>query len=168
MDGKPPSASATHQEHLVRPQHTNSLNTLFGGELMAWVDIAAATCAMRHAEKAVVTASIDALHFLKPIKTGWLVVLDASINFTSRTSCEVGVRVTAQHPVNGESHHTASAYLTFVALDSHGEPTPMAPILPQTAKDKERFEAAKDRRQDRLNLKNKLQARAAKAEGRDS
>ena len=132
---------------------------------MAWVDIAAATCAMRHAEKPVVTASIDALHFLKPIKTGWLVSLDACVNFTSRSSCEIGVRVTAAHPVTKESHHTASAYLTFVALDSHGEPTPIHPVLPQTEKEKERFAAAKERREDRLRLKKKLQQRLANKEG---
>ena len=153
MQGKPPSVSYTHHEHLVRPQHTNSLDTLFGGELMAWVDVAAAVSAMRHAEKNVVTASIDALHFLKPIRKGWLVSLDACVNYTSRTSCEVGVRVTATHPVTSEQHHTASAYLTFVALNSHGEPTPMPAVVPETAKEIERFSAAKARRQDRLKLK---------------
>ena len=161
MQGKPPSASATHHEHLVRPQHTNAHGTLFGGEVMAWVDIAAATCAMRHSNKAVVTASIDALHFLAPINLGWIVSLDASVNFTARTSCEVGVRVTATYPITGESHHTVSAYLTFVALDDSGRPTPMPQLTPESAVDLKRYEAAKERRKSRLELKERLAVRFA-------
>ena len=161
MDGKSPAASATHQEHLVRPQHTNAHNTLFGGEVMAWVDIAAATCAMRHAQKSCVTASIDAMHFLAPIKTGWIVSLDACVNFTSNTSCEIGVRVTATHPITNEENHTASAYLTFVALDSNGRPTPMPKIVPETDVEKQRFVAAKERRKARLALKETLRKRFA-------
>ena len=159
MDGKPPSFSATHQEHLVRPQHTNAHGTVFGGEVVSWVDIAAATCAMRHCGRPVVTASIDALAFLSPIHVGWVVCLDASVNFTARTSAEVGVKVTAFNAVTGEQHHTASAYLTFVALDSNGRPTPMAPVLPVTAEEKSRFQAAQTRRQARLELKERLAKR---------
>ncbi len=159
MDPRPVSVSFTHHEHLVRPQHTNAHGTLFGGELMAWVDIAAATAAMRHARKAVVTASIDALHFLAPIKTGWLVTLDASVNFTARTSCEVGVKVIAYDPISGETNHTASAYLTFVSLDGNGRPTPMPPVLPETDEQKARFGAAQERRKARLALKETLQLR---------
>src|SRR5258707_63517 len=121
-NGKTPSASATHHEHMIRPQHTNARGSVFGGEVMAWVDTVAATCAMRHCGKAVVTASIDSLHFLAPIPLGWVACLDARVNFASRTSCEIGVRVTAYNPITSEQHHTASAYLTFVALDSNGRP----------------------------------------------
>ena len=159
MQGKPPSASATHQEHLVRPQHTNAHGTLFGGEVMAWVDIAAATCVMRHSSKAVVTASIDALHFLAPIQIGSVVCIDASVNFTARTSCEVGVKVTAHNPITGESNHTATAYLTFVSLDSNGRPTPMPPLTPVTEEDKMRFAGGAERRKARLELKQRLQSR---------
>jgi acyl-CoA hydrolase len=159
MAGNPPSKSATHQEHLVRPQHTNAHGTVFGGEVVSWVDIAAATCAMRHCGKPVVTASIDAMAFLAPIHVGWVVCLDASVNYTARTSCEVGVRVTAYNPVSGERHHTASAYLTFVALDAYGRPTPMPPVTPVTDKDRERFGAAQERRKARLALKETLARR---------
>ena len=154
-----PSESATHHEHLVRPQHTNAHDTLFGGELVAWVDVAAATCAMRHSNKAVVTASIDAMHFVAPIGKGWIVNLDARVNHVSRTSCEVGVRVTASHPITGEINHTASAYLTFVALDSNGRPTAMPGIIPETPKDQERMDAAIERRRSRLELKKVLEKR---------
>jgi acyl-CoA hydrolase len=154
--GRSPAFSATHQEHLVRPQHANALQSLFGGELMAWVDIAAATCAMRHCGRSVVTASVDALHFLAPIPVGWLVCLDASVNFTANTSCEVGVRVTAVNPVTSAIHHTASAYLTFVALGEGGRPVAIPKIMPQTPKDHERCAAAAERRQVRLDLKARL------------
>jgi acyl-CoA hydrolase len=157
--GIPPSASATHQEHLVRPQHTNAHGTVFGGEVVSWVDIAAAACAMRHCGRPVVTASIDAMAFLSPIHVGWLVCLDASVNFAGRTSCEVGVKVTALNPVTHERHHTASAYLTFVALDSYGRPTPMPPVLPITDEEKDRFAGAQERRKARLELKEKLAKR---------
>lgn len=160
--GFPPSHSATHQEHLVRPQHTNALSSLFGGELMAWIDIAAATCAMRHAQKAVVTASVDALHFFGPIPMGWLVLLDASANYAGRTSCEIGVKVTALHPITREQRHTASAYLTFVALDQDRKPTVIPPVLPVTATDKRRYKAAEERRKVRLELKERLAAHQAK------
>lgn len=156
MEGKSPAASATHHEHLVRPQHTNAHGTLFGGEVMAWVDIAAAVTAMRHCEKQVVTASIDALHFLAPIHLGWIVCLDASVNFTSKTSCEIGVRVTSYSPTTKERHHTASAYLTFVAIDADGKPSQIPPVIPQTEKDRERYEGAQERRRVRLALKEKL------------
>jgi acyl-CoA hydrolase len=154
-----PSASSTHQEHLVRPQHTNAHNTLFGGELVAWVDLAAAACAMRHCGRPVVTASIDAMHFLAPIRIGWLVSLKASVNFTNRSSCEVGVRVSASNPVTGDEYHTASAYLTFVALDVNGKPTAIPAIECENDKDRERLDAAKVRRKARLALKEELKRR---------
>jgi acyl-CoA hydrolase len=159
MEGKSPAASATHHEHLVRPQHTNAHGTLFGGEVMAWVDIAAAVAAMRHCEKPVVTASIDALHFLAPIHLGWIVCLDASVNFTSKTSCEIGVRVTSYSPITKERHHTASAYLTFVAIDSNNRPAEIPQVVPETEEQRERYEAAQERRKVRLALKEKLKAK---------
>lgn len=159
-EGRAPRLSATHQEHLVRPQHTNALGTVFGGEVVSWVDIAAATCAMRHCGKAVVTASIDAMAFLTPIHVGWVACLDASVNFTATSSCEVGVKVTAFNPVTGERHHTATAFLTFVALDSFGRPTPIPPVVPENAEDRRRFEAGRERRKARLELKSRMTNRA--------
>ena len=159
MEVRTPSFSATHHEHLVRPQHTNAHGTVFGGEVVSWVDIAAATCAMRHCGKPVVTASIDAMAFLAPIHVGWIVCLDASVNYTGRTSCEVGVRITAFNPITGEKHHTASAYLTFVSLDAYGRPAPMNQLMPETPKEKERWAAAQERRKARLELKAKLKGR---------
>lgn len=156
---KAPSESAVIMTELVLPQHTNMLGTVFGGVVMSWVDIAAATCGMRHTGRQVVTASIDAMHFLAPIRLGWVVTLKSSINFTAHTSCEVGVRVAADNPLTGESHHTASAYVTMVALDSNGRPTEVPKIVPQTDPERRRYEEAEQRRASRLELKHQLTAR---------
>ncbi|MCB0355949.1 MAG: acyl-CoA thioesterase, partial [Bdellovibrionales bacterium] len=78
---------------MVLPTHTNSLETIFGGTIMSWIDIAAAISAQRHAQRPVVTASIDDLHFIAPVKSGWVVNLKASVNHTAKSSMEVGVRV---------------------------------------------------------------------------
>ncbi|MCB0357955.1 MAG: acyl-CoA thioesterase [Bdellovibrionales bacterium] len=135
---------------MVLPTHTNSLKTIFGGTIMSWVDIAAAISAQRHAQKPVVTASIDDLHFVAPVKAGWVVNLKASVNFVANSSMEVGVRVDAENPITGEFFHTASAYLTFVALDSQGQPTAIPKVIPETAAEKKRFEQAQVRRKLRL------------------
>lgn len=153
---KRPSESWVEMTEMVLPQHTNALGTVFGGVVMSWVDIAAATCAMRHTSKTVVTASIDAMHFISPIKLGWIVTLKSAVNFTSNTSCEIGVKVVAENPLTGEKHHTASAYLTFVALDSLGRATPIPQISPETDEERQRMEDAKARRAARLALRERL------------
>jgi acyl-CoA hydrolase len=145
--------SKTHHEHLVRPQHTNAHGTAFGGEVMAWVDIAAAAAAMRHCGKPVVTVSIDSLHFLAPLPMGWLALLDAHVNHAWRTSCEIEVNVQAYHPVTGERHDTVNAFLTFVALDFQGRPSPIPAVAPDTVEEQDRSHQAQIRRQARLDLK---------------
>lgn len=145
---------------MVLPQHTNAIGTVFGGVIMSWVDIAAAICAERHANKQVVTASVDAMEFLAPIKLGWIVTLKASVNYVWTTSCEVGVKVTAENPRTGEYFHTASAYVTMVALDSHSRPTSIAQVVPSSPDQKRRYEEAKFRRISRLELKKQNAERA--------
>jgi acyl-CoA hydrolase len=156
MDAKPVSESQVHMTEMVLPSHINSLGSIFGGVIMSWIDIAGAICAQRHSHKAVVTASIDALNFVAPVYKGWIVNLKASVNFASTTSMEVGVRVDAENPITGEMFHTATAYLTFVALDSHLKPTPVPKLLVQTADEKRRYEAAQKRRAQRLEAKQAL------------
>jgi acyl-CoA hydrolase len=153
------SASEVTMTEMVLPQHTNALGSVFGGTVMSWVDIAAATCAMRHCSKQVVTASVDALHFLAPIRLGWIVMIRASINYVGGTSCEVGVKVISENPISGETYHTASAYLTFVSLDSHNRPTPMPGLLLENDDHRRRHAAAEIRRANRLKLKQEIQAR---------
>lgn len=144
------SSSQVVMTQLVLPSHTNSLDTVFGGTVMSWIDISAAIAAQRHSNKSVVTASIDRLSFIAPIKKGWVVNLKASVNFASRTSMEVGVKVEAENPLTSEMFHTASAYLTFVAVDSEGKPTEVPSLVPETDIEKRRFAAAQKRRELRL------------------
>lgn len=157
MQARPVSQSKVQMTEMVLPSHTNSLGTIFGGTIMSWVDIAAAICAQRHSQKQVVTAHVDELTFVAPVYKGWVVNLMASVNYTGRTSMEVGVRVDAENPMTNETFHTASAYLTFVALDSHGKPTPVAPVAPETPDEVRRNRAAETRRQSRLKMREELQ-----------
>lgn len=153
---KPVSASRVESTEIVLPSHTNQLGNIFGGQLMAWVDITAAIAASRHARSVCVTASIDALQFVAPVKLGHHVTLLASVNFTGRTSMEVGVRIESEDPSSGERTHVATSYLTFVALDERGAPRQVPPILPETVAEKRRWEHAKTRRAARLALKKQL------------
>lgn len=144
------SESQVVMTELVLPSHTNALGSIFGGTVMSWMDIAAAICAQRHSRKIVVTAHIDEVQFIAPVYKGWVVNLRASVNHTGTSSMEVGVRVDAENPQTGEMFHTASAYLTFVALDSHGKPTKVPPIQVETSEEKRRHAAAVLRRDNRL------------------
>jgi acyl-CoA hydrolase len=141
---------------IVLPSDTNALGTIFGGKVMSWIDIAGAIAAGRHARRVVVTASIDALHFLAPIKLGHVVHIRARVNFASRTSMEVGIRVDSENPITGDTTHTSTAYATFVALDDHGRPTPIPPVIVETPEDKRRYEEAKKRREARVRLAEEL------------
>lgn len=144
------SSSQVVMTQLVLPSHTNSLDTVFGGTVMSWIDISAAIAAQRHSNKSVVTASIDRLSFIAPIKKGWVVNLKASVNFASRTSMEIGVKVEAENPITSELFHTASAYLTFVAVDSEGKPSEVPTLVPETIVERRRFSDAQKRRELRL------------------
>lgn len=150
---KPVSNSQVIMTELVLPSHTNAIGSIFGGTIMAWIDIAAAIAAQRHSGREVVTASIDRLDFVAPVYKGWVVNMKASVNFTSRTSMEVGVRVDAENPKTGETFHTASAYTTFVALGSNGKPIEIPGLELETDTDRRRFEAGKKRRELRLSQK---------------
>lgn len=150
VDGRPVSDSAVVMTEMILPSHTNSLDSVFGGVIMSWIDICAAISALRHCNRPVVTASIDAVNFMAPAYKGWIVTLVSSVNYVSRTSMEVGVRVEAEHLVKNEKFQIASAYLTFVALDDNGKPMPVRPVIPQSVEEKRRYEAAKKRRELRL------------------
>lgn len=150
MDPVPASKSIVTMTEMVLPTHTNSFDSIFGGVIMSWIDIAAAISAQRHSQMPVVTAAIDDLHFIAPVYKGWIVNLKACVNYVAKTSMEVGVRVDAENPIQGITHHTASAYLTFVALDANGKPRPVPPVLPETEDQKRRYLEAEARRQWRL------------------
>jgi acyl-CoA hydrolase len=129
------------------------LGDMLGGRVMHLVDLAGALAAVRHSKRPVVTASVDHLTFLHPVRIGQLVVLKSSVNRVFRTSMEVGVKVTVEDLKTGRVRHTSSAYLTFVALDDDGRPTPVVPVIPETAHEKRRYEEAGERRRYRLEIK---------------
>jgi acyl-CoA hydrolase len=153
--GKPVRESVSEYSELALPIDANGLGAVLGGKVLYLVDLAGAMAAMRHARRPVVTASFDHMDFLRPIRISQLIVLHSQVNRVFHTSMEVGVKVMAEDLMTGHKLHTCSAYLTFVALDPHGKPTPIPPVIPETQDEKRRFEEAGERRQYRLHLRNK-------------
>ena len=142
--------SVVETTELVLPGHTNPLGNIFGGRVMELVDVTGGVAAFRHARAAVVTASMDELHFREPVRLGDILMLKASVNFAGRTSMEVGVRVEREDPFTGERLHTASAYLTFVALGADGKPCEIPPLIAETDEEQRRMDNARIRRAERL------------------
>ncbi len=136
---------------IVMPMHTNGVaGVMFGGIMMQWIDVCAGVAAMRHCAGAVLTASIDRLDFLSPVKVGEIVVLQAKVNYTARTSMEVGCRVETEDMKTGTRRYVTKAYLTFVAVDGDGRPRPIKPIELDTDQDRRRHSDAEFRRSERL------------------
>jgi acyl-CoA hydrolase len=138
---------------IVLPGHTNQLGSIFGGQLMAWIDIAGSIASSRHARGVCVTASIDALHFLAPVRLGHHISIFASVNYTGRTSMEVGARLESEDPHTGARTYVAKAYMTFVAVDERGNPRPVPPLVAETEAEQRRYRDAEIRRASRLDLK---------------
>ena len=151
---KKPDISFVEMTQIVLPSDTNNHGTAFGGQIAAWCDICAAVAAQRFSRLPVVTASMDQLHFLQPVKKGMVVILRAQVNQAWRSSMEVGVRVEAEDPLSGSVVHCCSAYLTFVALDAHGKPCRIPQL--DTADDatwERRSREAQIRRDNRLKMR---------------
>jgi acyl-CoA hydrolase len=148
---KPMSESRISMMEIVMPEHANGLGNVFGGRVMALIDIAGAMSAMRHCRIPVVTASIDRLDFKAPIRVSEFIILHANVNYAGRTSMEVGVKVVGEHPLTGEQRHTCTAYLTYVAVNpATGQPTEIPDVVPETDEEREWYTAAKLRRARRL------------------
>ncbi len=145
-----PKDSQVEMTELVLPNDTNTLGNMLGGRLMHLIDIAAAIAGARHSHKVAVTASVDELNFLHPIKLGEVVILRASVKRVFRTSMEVGVKVYSQNLRTGDLTHANSAYLTFVELDDSGTPSEIEPIHPETETEERRYREALERRERRL------------------
>ena len=158
-----PETTRCEMTQIVMPSSANALGTVFGGQIMAWIDICAAVSASRFTRTAVVTASMDSLLFKAPIKQGEVVVLQSQVNWAGRTSMEVGVRVESENRTTGRRTHTSTAYLTFVSLDQNGKPAVVPNLCPQTSIEKARWEGAVERRKQRLELRERALSR--KAEG---
>ena len=150
LPSKPISASRVTLSQLMHPEHANLLGNVHGGWIMKLVDEAAALACMRHAQKKVVTVAIDSMTFRRPIRLGDLIILNAEVSYTGRTSMEAEVHVVAENPITGERTHTNTAYLVYVALDDHGRPTQVAPLKAETEEEIQRMEQAAERQKRRL------------------
>ena len=134
---------------LILPNDTNLLGNVLGGRVMHLMDMCAAMSAYKHARTAVVTASVDRLDFLAPAKMGEIMILKSSVNYTGKSSMEVGVRIESENPKTGYIYHTSSAYLTFVSLNENGKPKRVDNINPENDNEIRRFNEGKIRHEER-------------------
>ncbi len=165
MNGKRVNESMVLMAQLMTPEDANPAGNVHGGVIMKLIDNAGGTVAARHARKNVVTASIDRLSFHKPVYIGNLITLKACVNMAGTTSMEVGVRVEAEDLLTGEVWHTASAYLTYVALDSNSKPMKIPPLIVENTEQTRRYQEANARRELRQ-LERHREALRQKDEGR--
>jgi acyl-CoA hydrolase len=143
---RPVSDSQSEMAEIVLPNDANPLGALLGGRLMHWIDLAGAMAAHRHSRSYAVTASVDHIDFLVPVRVGDLVILRSSVNRVFRTSMEVGVKVFVENYLADTFQHVASAHLTFVAVDANGNRLKVAPVIPETDEQKRRYDDAGRRR----------------------
>jgi len=127
---------------LVLPNDANTMGNVLGGRVLHWIDLAAAIVAHRHSRTEAVTASMDEVSFLGPIRVGQLAVIAARMTFVGRSSMEIRVDVQSEDLLSGERRQTSTAYLTFVAVDKAGQPTEVPPLLYETEEEKREARAA--------------------------
>jgi acyl-CoA hydrolase len=147
--------SASETAQVVLPHESNPLGYILGGTVMHMIDITGALACHRHTNSLALTAGVDSLDFIHPIKVGDIIILKSRVNATFRTSLEVEVEVFSEGITNGERKLTSKAYLTFVSLDDAGTPKPVPPLLLETPEDHERNRQAHARRAERLARKKK-------------
>jgi acyl-CoA hydrolase len=128
------------------PQDANPAGNVHGGVILRQIDLVGGIVATRYARSRVVTASVDRVDFLAPVKVGEVMVLKSCVNFVGSTSMEVGIRVEAEDMLTGETRHAATAYMTFVAMDESGKPGKLPPLILETPEDRRRFDEAEQRR----------------------
>jgi uncharacterized protein (TIGR00369 family) len=134
----------------MQPTDANLYGNVHGGIIMRLMDEAGAAAAMRHAQQAAVTVTVDQVLFREPIHLGDLVTFNAELTYVGRTSMEVRVEVNAQNLLTGEYVHTNTAYLVYVAIDQAGHPVAVPPLLTETDAERQQWEAAKERQAYRL------------------
>jgi acyl-CoA hydrolase len=131
---------------LMTPDMANFSGNVHGGHILKYLDQVAYACASRYAGQYVVTLSVDQVVFREPIHVGELVTFLASVNYTGRTSMEIGIKVVTEDIRQKLVRHTNSCYFTMVAVDELGNPTPVPPLEPRNEEERQRFEAANQRR----------------------
>ena len=140
MSTIPVSKSQVYMQELILPNDSNILGNVLGGKVMHLMDLCAAMSALKHCRHQVVTASVDNLDFLAPSKIGDFLILKSSVNFCGNKSMEVGVRIDTEDRKTGKLQHTASAYLTFVAIDDSGNTISVPQVKPENNDEIRRFE----------------------------
>jgi acyl-CoA hydrolase len=150
---KPASESATEMVQVVLPNDANPLGFILGGTVMHLIDIAGAIACHRHTRTLLVTAAVDGLEFLHPIKVGDLIILKARVTCVFTTSLEVRVDVYSEETLTGRRQQTSRAFLTFVAIDRHGNKLPVPPLIVETEEERRECDAAHLRRAERLRRK---------------
>ena len=144
---RPVRDSQSEMSEIVLPNDANPLGASLGGRIMHWIDLAGAMAAHRHSRSYVVTAAVDHIDFLVPVRVGDLVILRSSVNRVFNTSMEVGVKVFVENYIADTAQHVATAYLTFVAIDAAGNRLKVAPVIPETEEQQRRYEDAGRRRE---------------------
>lgn len=156
MIPKHPSESLTILTDLVLPSETNPLNNLFGGELLARMDRAASIAARRHSRRIVVTASVNHVAFNRAVPIGSVITIEAKISRSFKSSMEIYIDVWIEDRESGQRNKANEGIYTFVAVDDTGRPVEVAPIIPETELEKQRFDAALRRKQLSLVLAGKM------------
>lgn len=156
MKSKSAKESLSITTYVVLPNDTNPLGNLFGGQLLAWMDVIASVAAHRHCKRVVVTASVNNVSFKKPIPQSSIVTLEAKVSRSFNSSMEVFVDVFVEDPVTGVRDKCNQAIYTFVAVDQNGGPIQVPEIVPETAEETERFNGALRRRELNLILAGKM------------
>jgi len=153
LQPKPASESATEMVQVVLPNDANALGFILGGTVMHLIDIAGAIACHRHTRTLLVTAAVDGLEFLNPIKVGDLIILKSRVTCVFTTSLEVRVDVYSEETLTGRRQQTSRAFLTFVAIDRDGNKLPVPPLLVETEEERRECDAAHLRRAERLKRK---------------
>jgi acyl-CoA hydrolase len=143
---------------VVLPNDTNTLGNLFGGQLLAWMDVISSVAAHRHCKRVVVTAAVNNVSFKQPIKEASIVTLEAKVSRAFSSSMEIFVDVFVEDNVTGKRHQSNEAIYTFVAVDQNGGPINVPELIPETELEKERYEGALRRKQLSLILAGKMKA----------
>jgi acyl-CoA hydrolase len=164
MEPRPASASQSLLVKWMGITDANSAGFVHGGTVMKLCDEAAGLAAIKHCGRRAVTAAVDRMTFLDPVYVGELLTCSACVNAVWRTSMEVGVRVEAENPVTGDRRHTSTAYVTMVALDDDGHPTPAPPLSAESEAEKRRQREADLRRRNRLAERDQILADRGRAE----
>lgn len=154
IDSKSMSESKSIKATQVFPEHTNHLNTMFGGNIMANIDEVAAITAMKHSESNVVTASTDSVDFLKPIRSGDIVTYEALVSYTGSSSMEICVQINVDNPFDGSSELAVLSFLTFVAVDQDGRKVEVPKVYPTDEEEEWLFNTAETRVQQRISKRN--------------